>query len=190
MLVLLMEMFRVKFKYQKTFNGRQGIQQMTETVFSLHVIPLFAGSYISCPSSTLSLMKIRAKNKVFFFKGNLTVFWHGCRDALFAHAHPQLSCLSSPLSHSICSRSLVLFIVCVFSFVVIASLTVTTFFSFFRERERELHGPKKRGPKPKNLVMKVQFFFVMLLHREELLHLKSYLKFWRVDWKLWLVCMS
>lgn len=67
MLVLLMEMFRVKFKYQKTFNGRQGIQQMTETVFSLHVIPLFAGSYISCPPSTLSLMKIRAKNKIFLF---------------------------------------------------------------------------------------------------------------------------
>lgn len=131
MLVLLMEIFRVKFKYQKTFNGRQGIQQMTETVFSLHVIPLFAGSYISCPSSTLSLMKIRAKNKFFFFfKGNLTVFWHGCRDALFAHAHPQLSCLSSPLSHSICSRSLVLFVACVFSFVVIAILTVTTFFLF------------------------------------------------------------
>uniref|UniRef100_A0A3Q4MPX6 Neuronal pentraxin receptor n=1 Tax=Neolamprologus brichardi TaxID=32507 RepID=A0A3Q4MPX6_NEOBR len=35
-----------------------------------------------------------------------------------------------------------------------------------KERERELHGPKKRGPKPKNLVMKVPFFF-MLLHRED-----------------------
>lgn len=78
MLVLLMEIFRVKFKYQKTFNGRQGIQQMTETVFSLHVIPLFAGSYISCPSSTLSLMKIRAKNKIFFFfkrKPNCVLTW-------------------------------------------------------------------------------------------------------------------
>lgn len=43
--------------------------------------------------------------------------------------------------------------------MVIAILTVTTFFFCFRERERELHGPKKRGPKPKNLVMKVQVFF-------------------------------
>lgn len=40
--------------------------------------------------------------------------------------------------------------------MVNAILTVTTFFCF-RERERELHGPKKRGPKPKNLVMKVPF---------------------------------
>uniref|UniRef100_A0A3B4FIE5 Chromobox 6 n=1 Tax=Pundamilia nyererei TaxID=303518 RepID=A0A3B4FIE5_9CICH len=30
-----------------------------------------------------------------------------------------------------------------------------------KERERELHGPKKRGPKPKNLVMKVQFVFFL-----------------------------
>lgn len=155
-----MEMFRVKFKYQKTFNGRQGIQQMTETVFSLHVIPLFAGSYISCPPSTLSLMKIRAKNKIFFFfKGNLTVFWHGCR-VLFLPT----------LTHSfhVCHLlwvilfALVLFLLCVFSFVVNAILTVTTFF-FFRERERELHGPKKRGPKPKNLVMKVPFFWGFFL---------------------------
>lgn len=30
-------------------------------------------------------------------------------------------------------------------------------FPFHRERDRELHGPKKRGPKPKNFVLKVHF---------------------------------
>lgn len=27
-----------------------------------------------------------------------------------------------------------------------------------------MHGPKKRGPKPKNLVMKVPFFFVFVFY--------------------------
>lgn len=33
-------------------------------------------------------------------------------------------------------------------------------FLFHRERDRELHGPKKRGPKPKNFVMKVHFYIL------------------------------
>lgn len=32
------------------------------------------------------------------------------------------------------------------------------FFEQCREREREMHGPKKRGPKPKNLATKVVLF--------------------------------
>uniref|UniRef100_A0A8C9WU23 Chromobox homolog 6a n=1 Tax=Sander lucioperca TaxID=283035 RepID=A0A8C9WU23_SANLU len=31
-----------------------------------------------------------------------------------------------------------------------------------KEREREMHGPKKRGPKPKNFVMKVQFLMLLM----------------------------
>lgn len=37
-----------------------------------------------------------------------------------------------------------------------------------------MHGPKKRGPKPKSFVMKVQFVMLALFHTNESFNLKLY----------------
>lgn len=37
-----------------------------------------------------------------------------------------------------------------------------------------MHGPKKRGPKPKSFVMKVQFLMLGLIHANESFNLKLY----------------